>query len=123
MPGRTVDILKSVDINGEVIQYLHSRRCIETMVRGWKDCTTKDDLTLVDHREIILGLDLLYYQLRGSDKIQFCVLFEEMVQSGGYQVLCNLLKMGPFNQTILNLKVNNNKNNIKVSIINFKCNT
>lgn len=80
------------------------------MIRLWKDCTTKDDLTLVDHREIILGLDVLYYQFRGSEKIQFCVLFDEMVQSSGYQVLSEILKLGPFHQNILNLKVKANNN-------------
>ncbi|KAI7889528.1 uncharacterized protein EV154DRAFT_277369 [Mucor mucedo] len=85
---RTVDILKSVDMNGEVVQYLHSRRCIDLMVRTWKEYITKGYLTFVDHREILLGLDLLYYQFRGSAKIQFHGLFEEMSQACGYEELC-----------------------------------
>lgn len=103
--NRTVDILKSVDMNGEVVQYLHSRRCLDLMVRTWKEYTTKGYLTFVDHREIMLGLDLLYYQFRGSAKIQFHGLFEEMSQASGYEELCKVLNTGPFNENVLSLKV------------------
>jgi hypothetical protein len=103
---RTVDILKAVDMNGEVNQYLHSRRCIDLLIRVWKECLTKDYLTVVDHCEIILGLDLLYYQFKGSAKIQFYGFFEEMSQASGYEVLCKIIKTGPFNETSLKSKVN-----------------
>jgi hypothetical protein len=100
---KTVDILKSVDMNGEVCQYLHNRRCVDLIIRLWRDCTSKDYLTLVDYREINLGLNLIYFQLEKSAKIQFYGLFEEMLH--GYEVLCKILKLGPFNDTIVNLKV------------------
>lgn len=92
-------------MNGEVVQYLHSRRCIDLMIRTWKDCITKGYLTLVDHREIMLGLDLLYYQFRGSAKIQFYGLYEEMSQASGYEELCKVLNIGPFNENVQSLKV------------------
>lgn len=110
---RTVDILKSVDMNGEVNQYLHSRRCIDLLVRAWRECLTKDYLTVMDHREITLGLDLLYYQFKGSAKIQFYGLFDEMSQSSGYEVLVKIIKTGPFNENTLNLKVTEHMRDLK----------
>lgn len=102
---RTVDILKGVDMNSEVVQYLHSRRCIDIMIRGWKEYVSKDYLTLVDQKEIILGLELLYYQFRDSAKLQFNGMYEEMSQASGYEVICKILKTGPFNESVLDLKV------------------
>ncbi|KAG1109351.1 hypothetical protein G6F42_015679 [Rhizopus arrhizus] len=101
--SKTVDILKSVDMNGEVCQYLHNRRCVDLVIRLWRDCISKDYLTFVDYREIHLGLDLIYFQLERSAKIQFYSLFEEMLQ--GYELLCKILKLGPFSDPILDLKV------------------
>ncbi|KAL9550165.1 hypothetical protein PS6_005689 [Mucor atramentarius] len=101
--SKTVDILKSVDMNGEVCQYLHNRRCVDLIIRLWRDCISKDYLTFVDYREIHLGLDLIYFQLERSAKIQFYSLFEEMLQ--GYELLCKILKLGPFSDPILDLKV------------------
>lgn len=92
-------------MNGEVVQYLHSRRCIDLMIRVWKEYIAKGYLTFVDHREIMLGLDLLYYQFRGAAKIQFHGLHEEMSQASGYEELCKALNIGPFNENVLNLKV------------------
>lgn len=100
---KTVDILQSANMNGEVCQYLHHRRCVDVIVRLWRDCTTKDYVTSVDLREISLGLRLIYFQLERSAKIQFYGLFEEMLQ--GYELLCAILKLGPFSDDIVDLKV------------------
>lgn len=101
--AKIVDILKSVDMNGEVCQFLHNRRCVDLITRVWRDCISKDYLTFVDYREINLGLSLICFQLEKSAKIQFYGLFEEMLH--GYEVLCKILKLGPFNDTIIDLKV------------------
>ncbi|GAN06509.1 beige/BEACH domain-containing protein [Mucor ambiguus] len=89
---KTVDILKSVDMNGEVCQYLHHRRCVDLIIRLWRDCIAKDYLTCVDYREINLGLSLIHFQLERSAKIQFYGLFEEMTQ--GYEMLLDLSFVG-----------------------------
>lgn len=101
--AKTVDILKSVDMNGEVCQYLHHRRCVDLIVRLWRDCIAKDYLTSVDYREISLGLGLIYFQLERSARIQFYGLFEEMLQ--GYELLCAILKLGPFSDATVAFKV------------------
>lgn len=97
-------------MNGEVVQYLHNRRCTDIMIRVWKEYLSNDNLTLVDLREVNLGLDLLHYQFQGSAKIQYNGLYEEMDQAAGYEVLCKLLKTGPFNESVLQLKVKNQCN-------------
>ena len=102
---RTVDILKSAEMNGEVVQYIHSRRCIDIMVQSWKECLIKNNLTLVDYREINLGLTWLYNMLYNSAKIQFNGFFEEMNTMEGYNVISKILKTGPFHETALDAKV------------------
>lgn len=102
---KTVEILKTMDMNGEVCQYLHQRRSLEVLVRTWKEITSKDYLTFVDHRELILGLNLIYHQLCGASKIQFNGLAEEMVQESAYDILCKVLKTGTSDTSLLDLKV------------------
>jgi hypothetical protein len=102
---KTVEILQSLEMNGEVCQYLHQRRSLEALIRIWKETVSKDYLTFVDHRELILGLDLIYHQLRGASKIQFNGLPEEMIQESAYEILCQVLKTGPFDTSLLELKV------------------
>ncbi|CEP07883.1 hypothetical protein [Parasitella parasitica] len=100
---RIVDILKAMDMKSEVCQHLHHRRCIDLIIKVWRDCTVKDFLTLVDYREIHLGLNLICFQLERSAAAYSYGLFEEMNQ--GYEVLCKILKLGPFNDTVIELKM------------------
>jgi hypothetical protein len=102
---QVVDILKTMEMNSEVCQYLHQRRCIDILVRIWRECLSKDYLTLLDHREIMLTLNLMHYQFYGSAKIHYFGLMDEMLQASGYELLCKFLKTGPYNESTLQLKV------------------
>jgi hypothetical protein len=102
---KTVEILKTLEMNGEVCQYLHQRRSLEVLVRTWKEAVSKDNLTFVDYRELILALDLIYHQLRGASKIQFHGLSEEMIQESAYDIMYQVLKTAPFDTPLLELKV------------------
>lgn len=102
---QVLDILKSIDMNSEVCQYLRQRRCIEILVRVWREALSKDYLTPLDHREIMLALNLLHYQFLGSAKINYFSLMNEMLQASGYELLCKILKTGPYKDATLQLKV------------------
>ncbi|KAI9471032.1 MAG: hypothetical protein EXX96DRAFT_375724 [Benjaminiella poitrasii] len=100
------EVLKVVDMNSEICQYIHQRRCcIDLLIRMWRENTAKGYLTNVDQQEIIMGLDIIYYQLRESAKIQFFGLFDEMIQASGYEALCDILRTGPFNEATIHAKM------------------
>ncbi|KAG0176918.1 hypothetical protein DFQ29_005470 [Apophysomyces sp. BC1021] len=102
--SRTADILKSVVVSVDVAQYLHSRRCIDMFVQVWKDCATKSSLTVADHREVLLSLDLICSQLEESVGVGFFGLFDAFEQASGYDTLTTILVIGPFDEEYLRLK-------------------
>jgi hypothetical protein len=100
-----IEILKSVEMNGELAQYLHTNHSVEMFIKTWTDSLSKDELDLVDHQEMILGLDFIHYQLKGSVKVQSYGLLEEWGSAA--TLLCKVIKTGPFSGHILSLKVSN----------------
>ncbi|KAI7902408.1 uncharacterized protein BX663DRAFT_74781 [Cokeromyces recurvatus] len=103
---RITEVLKVIDMNSEVCQYIHHRRCcIDLLIRSWREKLSKGYLTSVDHQDILMDFDVIYYQLYKSAKIQFFGLFEEMIHASGYEVLCKILKTGPFNESITHEKI------------------
>lgn len=61
---RTIDVLKSVNKDSEVIQYMHSRRYVEMLVQVWKDALKKHRLNLRDYMDIALDLDLINHLMK-----------------------------------------------------------
>ncbi|KAF7722919.1 hypothetical protein EC973_002599 [Apophysomyces ossiformis] len=109
--SRTLDILKSVPMTVEVAQYLHSRRCMDTLVQVWKDCTTKSSLTVADHREISLGLDLVCYQL----EIDIIQLLAKLVFIGKMDQSPSAFESLPYQHSDFSLpKIDNSKGSSRI---------
>lgn len=61
---RTIAILKSIDSDPEMIQFIHSRRYIGMLVQTWKDGLNKSRLHIRDYIDITLDLDLIIHLLK-----------------------------------------------------------
>lgn len=48
----------------EVSQYLRSRRSLGILVQKWSEIVNKQRITALDFREILLGFQLIKYQLQ-----------------------------------------------------------
>lgn len=93
-------------MNGEIAQYLYTRRCIEMLIRVWSDCVSKDQpATLVDYQEILLGFDIVLHFLKESTRVHYYSMIEEIRIAKGYDVLCTVIKTGSVDESILRLKV------------------
>ncbi|CAO3599779.1 unnamed protein product [Absidia cylindrospora] len=95
---RTIDILKSINTDSEVIQYMHSRRFIEMLVQAWKDGLNRSRLHIRDYVDITLDLNLITHLLKVSIETGVTGFYDEFQQADGYQPLLSYLIAPPFDE-------------------------
>jgi hypothetical protein len=102
---QVVAILKSMQANSEIYQYLHQHHYISLLIKMWEELLSNDELTMTDLQEVIVALDLLGHLFVESVNIGYLGLMDEMLQSLGYECFYKILITGPYNQDILQAKV------------------
>lgn len=103
-----VAILKSLEINSNVYQYLCRYHCVDLMVKMWKNMLLKENITVINYSEVDLTLDLLGYLLIQSVNIGHFGLMDEMYTSHAYECLFKIVVSGPYNPDTMKAKVSIN---------------
>ncbi|RUS32592.1 hypothetical protein BC938DRAFT_475000 [Jimgerdemannia flammicorona] len=101
---RTYEVLTALEMDAEVVNYLHSKNAMNILVQPWKEALGRAPLNKRDYQEALLTAQLVLHLLKGSARDSLYALFYDFKEANGYESLSYLLTSQPFDEDAIKVK-------------------